>query len=91
MAATSRSWRAGSRISARALKAYRGYIFLRGEYVDAARHLNRAIVEAREAGLLGKNILGSGFDFSPELGQSGGGQFGITTEKSTFYMTLTGS
>lgn len=33
----------GMLISARALKAYRGYIFLRGEYVDAARNLNRAI------------------------------------------------
>ena len=53
----------GMLISARALKAYRGYIFLRGEYVDAARNLNRAIDEAKAAGLLGKNILGSGFDF----------------------------
>ncbi len=50
-------------ISARALKAYRGYIFLRGEYTTAAKNLNRAIEEAKAAGLLGKNILGSGFDF----------------------------
>ena len=53
----------GMLISARALKAYRGYIFLRGEYVDAAANLNRAIEEAKAAGLLGKNIFGSGFDF----------------------------
>ena len=53
----------GMIISARALKAYRGYIFLRGEYVDAAIHLRRAVEEAKAAGLLGKNILGSGFDF----------------------------
>ncbi|MBX4383867.1 NADH-quinone oxidoreductase subunit F, partial [Mycobacterium tuberculosis] len=46
-----------------ALKAYRGYIFLRGEYIEAAQHLRRAIAEATEAGLLGKNILGTGFDF----------------------------
>ena len=45
-----------------ALQAYRGYIFLRGEYVDAARSLNRALDEARAAGLLGKNILGSGLE-----------------------------
>ncbi len=51
----------GMLISARALKTYRGYIFLRGEYTTAAKHLNRAVEEAKAAGLLGKNILGSGF------------------------------
>ncbi len=50
-------------ISAFALKAYRGYIFLRGEYIEAAVNLRRAIAEATEAGLLGKNIMGTGFDF----------------------------
>jgi hypothetical protein len=35
-----------------------GYIFLRGEYTTAAKNLNRAIEEAKAAGLLGKNILG---------------------------------
>lgn len=44
----------GMLISAFALKAYRGYIFLRGEYIEAAVHLRRAIAEATEAGLLGK-------------------------------------
>ena len=53
----------GMLISAFALKAYRGYIFLRGEYIEAAAHLRRAIAEATEAGYLGKNILGTGFDF----------------------------
>lgn len=53
----------GMLISAFALKAYRGYIFLRGEYIEAAENLRRAIAEATEAGLLGKNILGTGFDF----------------------------
>ncbi|MRB43270.1 NADH-quinone oxidoreductase subunit F, partial [Bacillus thuringiensis] len=42
----------GMLISAFALKAYRGYIFLRGEYIEAAVHLRRAIAEATEAGLL---------------------------------------
>ena len=42
----------GMLISAFALKAYRGYIFLRGEYIEAAQHLRRAIAEATEAGLL---------------------------------------
>ncbi len=46
----------GMLISAFALKAYRGYIFLRGEYIEAAVHLRRAIAEATEAGLLGKTF-----------------------------------
>ncbi len=52
----------GMLIAAFALKAYRGYIFLRGEYIEAAQILRRAIAEATQAGWLGKNILGSGFD-----------------------------
>ncbi|MCR3755336.1 MAG: NADH:quinone oxidoreductase subunit F [Sodalis sp. Psp] len=52
----------GMLIAAYALKAYRGYIFLRGEYIKAAMHLRQAIAEATKANLLGKNILGSGFD-----------------------------
>src|SRR5690606_33750541 len=64
----------GMIISARALKAYRGYIFLRGEYVDAARVLARAIAEARDAGLLGRDILGSGFDFELYL-HTGAGRY----------------
>lgn len=44
-----------------------GYIFLRGEYVESARALQRAIEEARAAGWLGDNIAGSGFDFDIAL------------------------
>lgn len=53
----------GMILAAWAMRTYRGYIFLRGEYVRAAENLRRAIDEAREAGFLGRNILGSGFDF----------------------------
>lgn len=53
----------GMLISAFALKAYRGYIFLRGECIEAAAHPRRAITEATAAVYLGKNILGTGFDF----------------------------
>ncbi|VFP78438.1 NADH-quinone oxidoreductase subunit F [Candidatus Erwinia haradaeae] len=52
----------GILISAFALQAKRSYIFLRGEYIEAEINLKRAIKEAVEAGLLGKNILGSGFN-----------------------------
>jgi NADH-quinone oxidoreductase subunit F len=40
-----------------------GYIYIRGEYVREAKLLNAAIDEAYAKGFLGKNILGSGFDF----------------------------
>lgn len=40
-----------------------GYIYIRGEYTREAKLLNEAINEAYEKGLLGKNILGSGFNF----------------------------
>ncbi|QAX81786.1 NADH-quinone oxidoreductase subunit NuoF [Candidatus Pseudomonas adelgestsugas] len=53
----------GMLISARAINTCRGYIFLRGEYITAAKHINRALEEAKTASLLGQNILGSGFDF----------------------------
>ncbi len=43
--------------------AHEGYIYVRAEYPIAVERLNMAIEQARQAGLLGKNILGSGFDF----------------------------
>ncbi|MFQ2107696.1 NADH-quinone oxidoreductase subunit NuoF [Aeromonas rivipollensis] len=78
----------GMIISARALKAYRGYIFLRGEYVDAAIHLRRAVEEAKAAGLLGKNILGSGFDFEL-LVHTGAGRY-ICGEETALINSLEG-
>src|SRR3546814_20269074 len=50
-------------VAAYAIQATTGYIFLRGEYVVSAERLNKALAEARAAGLLGKNILGSGWDY----------------------------
>ncbi|MCF7676365.1 MAG: NAD(P)H-dependent oxidoreductase subunit E, partial [Akkermansiaceae bacterium] len=40
-----------------------GYFYIRDEYPLAIQHMNRAIEQATACGLLGKNILGSGFDF----------------------------
>ncbi|MFT2719183.1 NADH-quinone oxidoreductase subunit NuoF [Deinococcus sp. A31D244] len=53
----------GMIIAAYAMRASVGYIYIRGEYVHAAERVWAAIHEARAAGLLGQNILGSGFDF----------------------------
>jgi NADH-quinone oxidoreductase subunit F len=46
-----------------AMGAHRGYIYIRGEFVREAERLNAAIAEAYDAGLLGKNAAGSGWDF----------------------------
>jgi NADH-quinone oxidoreductase subunit F len=52
----------GMIIGAFAIGAARSYVYIRGEYTYAAEVINRAIQEAYQAGFLGKNILGSGFD-----------------------------
>lgn len=53
----------GMTIAGHATQSSVGYIYIRGEFVDAARALRNAIDEAYANGLLGKNILGKGFDF----------------------------
>lgn len=78
----------GMLISARALKAGTGYIFLRGEYVEAARNLNKAIEEARAAGYIGKNVLGSGFDFELYV-HTGAGRY-ICGEETALINSLEG-
>jgi NADH-quinone oxidoreductase subunit F len=53
----------GMVIAAWALAARQGFIYLRGEYTAPYRALQRALQEARQAGFLGRDILGSGLDF----------------------------
>jgi NADH-quinone oxidoreductase subunit F len=53
----------GMLIAGRAVDAHAGYIYIRGEYRYLIEILERAIAEAYQRGYLGKNILGSGFDF----------------------------
>jgi NADH-quinone oxidoreductase subunit F len=53
----------GMLIAGYATEATTGYIFIRGEYARVARIMDRAIDEARAAGYLGEDILGSGFAF----------------------------
>jgi len=52
----------GIAIASYAVGAKTAYIYIRGEFVRWARILEEAIEEARRAGFLGKNVLGSGFD-----------------------------
>ena len=49
-------------IAAYAIRAHRAFIYVRGEVLHVIRRLHHAVAEAREAGYLGRDILGSGFD-----------------------------
>jgi NADH-quinone oxidoreductase subunit F/NAD(P)H dehydrogenase (quinone)/NADP-reducing hydrogenase subunit HndC len=62
----------GMIIAARAIDAHQGVIYARTEYPLAIRRLGIAIKQAREYGLLGEDILGSGFDFDIEIYQGAG-------------------
>lgn len=53
----------GMTISGYAIGAHVGFIYIRGEFAWIADILEKAVAEARSQGLLGKNILGKGFDF----------------------------
>ncbi len=62
----------GMLIGAYAIGANHGFIYVRHEYPLAHKHAEIAITEAKKGGLLGKNILGSGFDFDVEMAKGGG-------------------
>jgi NADH-quinone oxidoreductase subunit F len=62
----------GMIISARAINANRGFIFIRWAYKKAHMIVAKALAEAYEAGFLGKNIFNSGFDFELHLHTSVG-------------------
>ena len=53
----------GCLVAGRAMGARAGYIYIRGEFYNEASNLQVAIREAYEAGFLGKNACGSGYDF----------------------------
>jgi NADH-quinone oxidoreductase subunit F len=62
----------GMIIGARAIGAEKGFVYIRHEYPLAVERVGIAIRQAREYGLLGKDILGSGFDFDLEIVQGAG-------------------
>jgi NADH-quinone oxidoreductase subunit F/NAD(P)H dehydrogenase (quinone)/NADP-reducing hydrogenase subunit HndC len=62
----------GMIIAAKAINSHHGYIYVRTEYPLAIKRLEIAIRQAREYGLLGKDILGSGFDFDIDIYQGAG-------------------
>jgi len=65
-----------------------GYVYVRAEYPLAVERLSKAIMDAREAGLLGRNILGSGFDFDIEI-RIGAGAF-VCGEETALMASIEG-
>jgi NADH:ubiquinone oxidoreductase subunit F (NADH-binding)/Pyruvate/2-oxoacid:ferredoxin oxidoreductase delta subunit len=62
----------GMIIGAFAIGAQEGYVYVRNEYPLAVINIGIAIQQARDLGLIGKNILGSGFDFDVKISRGGG-------------------
>lgn len=78
----------GMIITAYAIGATAGYIFIRGEYVEAAQRLNRAIQETIDAGYLGKKIKGKHFSFDLFV-HTGAGRY-ICGEETALINSLEG-
>ncbi|MCR4951653.1 MAG: NADH-quinone oxidoreductase subunit NuoF [Solobacterium sp.] len=78
----------GMTIMAYAVGAHLGYIYIRAEYPIAVNRLRIAISQAREYGLLGKNIFDSGFDFDLEL-RLGAGAF-VCGEETALISSIEG-
>jgi len=78
----------GMIIGAYALGAHEGWIYVRDEYPLAVVNLTIALSEARKYGLLGENIMGSGFDFDIKISR-GGGAF-VCGESSALMRSLEG-
>lgn len=71
-----------------AIGAHQGYIYIRAEYPLAIHRLEVAMAQAREYGLLGKNILGSGFDYDIEI-RLGAGAF-VCGEETALLQSIEG-
>ncbi len=78
----------GTIIAAYAVQASKGFIYIRGEYHDSIRKTRVAIKDAYKKGLLGKNILGSGFDCDIEV-KLGAGSY-LCGEELTMLESLEG-
>ena len=75
-------------IAGYAIGGSQGYIYIRAEYPLAVKRLTVAINQAREYGLLGKNILGTGFDFNIEI-RLGAGAF-VCGEETALIASIEG-
>ncbi len=78
----------GLMISAVAIRALKGYIYIRGEYTKSIERTYIALNQAREKGLLGKDILGTDFSFDIEV-KLGAGSY-LCGEEFTLIESLEG-
>ncbi len=78
----------GMLIGGYAIGSNRGFIYVRAEYPIAIEHTQQALICVREAGLLGGDILGSGFDFDIEI-RKGAGAF-VCGEETSLIASLEG-
>jgi NADH-quinone oxidoreductase subunit F len=79
----------GMAVAAFAVGAKQGFVYVRAEYPLAVERLTHAIKQAREHGLLGKNILGTGFDFDLEI-RMGSGAF-VCGEETALMTSIEGN
>jgi NADH-quinone oxidoreductase subunit F/NADP-reducing hydrogenase subunit HndC len=75
-------------ICGKAIGSHQGFIYIRAEYPLAVERLNKAMDQARSHGLLGKDILGSGFDFDIEV-RLGAGAF-VCGEETALLRSIEG-
>lgn len=75
-------------IAAFAVGAVKGYIYIRGEYLQAYKAMQAAVEDANRENLLGTNILGSGFSFDVEL-RRGAGAY-ICGEETALFESIEG-
>ena len=78
----------GMTIAAYAIGASEGYVYVRAEYPIAVEHLKKALQDAHDLGLLGENILGSGFSFRIKI-KKGSGAF-VCGEETALIASLEG-
>ena len=76
-------------IAGYAIGAQKGFVYVRAEYPIAVQRLTIALEQAREYGFLGKNILGSGFDFDIEI-RLGAGAF-VCGEETALMTSIEGN
>lgn len=79
----------GMAIAAYCIGADQGYVYIRAEYPLAVKRLQIAIDEARELGLLGKNILGTDFSFDVDV-RLGAGAF-VCGEETALIQSIQGN
>jgi NADH:ubiquinone oxidoreductase subunit F (NADH-binding)/(2Fe-2S) ferredoxin len=78
----------GMTIAGRVVGARQGYVYVRAEYPLAIERLTQALAAARSAGLLGRNVLGSEFDFDIEI-RIGAGAF-VCGEETALIASIEG-